>query len=1025
MTYRQLPARVFFIFLLGLIWSIPAKAQQNRWFQPQSSDLREGLDLFDAEQYASSQVFLNRWMKRHASFNNQEGEGDWAIAYYYDAFCSAESETSDAVSQLKRAINRYPSHFLSDKARYYWLKSEFKARKWEAVNDFPTIASEVLDEKQNSELGAMRLVALVQKARYQEAVTQWGDLRDPQSEMDEMASYFAGYASFKLERYAKVPDYLIPVTGSKQYGISASLLLAQLFFSQKEYDKVILATQPSADKKDQKQRESFALVTAQAFFMKHNYEKAWPYFKIYLEKTAKPGNIESFQAGFSAWKNNQFKEAITLLNKPVAKQDSLAQMAAYVSAECHLSLQEKDKAQKAFELSSGFSYNKAIRELSAFNSAKLLQELGLQAQALSGLQQFLQLFPKSKMGDEVRNMIGKLLLSSRNFRQAAEVLDSVEDKTVENRKVFQQVTFYRGVELFNENDYSQALSFFKKSLEHPYENKIRLMATFWAGESAYKLNQYSEALAFHRSFIEMSGKEELPVSVNELSCRYTAGYVHYLAKNYAAAFKEWELGFDLVQKSPLRYNQNEDYKILIPDMIARTADAAFALADYPKALLFYDRVINRNAPGTDYALYQKATIHGLRAENTRKIELLKRLNTLFPQSAYADNALMDLSNTYVAMDQPQEALIQLDKLITGRPNSNYIRQAYNLKGLIYYNSDQDEKALEAYRKTVSLAPKSAEARDAIAGIKAIYVSKNEVDQFYDFLKTVPSASFTTSEVDSVSFEAALKLSQSGDCNRTIKELSKYLTKFPDGYFALQAHQMRAECHEKVKDTLKAIEDFQYVSQQPVNSYSEKSLLKLMAFKRSIKDSTGSIEAAEKLLLSSENKAAQLEASLNLMELNFGLQQKSKSQQFALKVLGYDIATTEAKQSASLILGQLALENADYPQAMIEFTKVYEAQKNIKAAEARYLMAKTHFMRKEWSTAQSVIFDLAAKMPYFDEWVARSFILLARVYNEQGNSTQAIATLKSVIDNHDGPKVIAEAKQLLEQIKKPATQLQED
>lgn len=1013
------------VALLSLLGSWGAKAQVNRWFQPQSSEIREGIDLFEAKQYAASSVHLKRWLKQRSQSASQEGDGDWALACYFLAFNAAEAENEDALNQLSLVTKQFPNHYLKDKALFYLLRFAFKSRKWDAVIAFPEISPDVLDASQNEQLNIMRGVAFVQKGKFKEGLALLELNRSSQSELAEMANYYSGYASFKLERYAKVPDYLNQVTSSKNYGLNSSLLLAQLYFLQKEYDKAIQATLPGADRKDQKQRELFALVTAQAYYMQQNFEKAWNYFKIYLEKTNKPGDVEAYQAGFSAWKVKQPQESINLLNRFFSKQDSIAQMANYIAGESYLAIQEKDKAQKSFELAAETNFNRPVKELSAYNSARLLQELGLQALALQALQQFVLTFPKSKYNDDVRNMTGKLLLSSRNFRQAVEVLDSVEDKSVENRKVFQQVSYFRGIELFNEADYTQALQYFRKSLEHPYDEKIKSMAAFWAGESAFKSGKSTEALALHKTFLESDTKSDLPLHVSELSSRYTLGYIHYLAKNYSSALKEWEIGYELFQKSAIKYNQNDDYKILISDMFARTADAAFALADYPKALLFYDRVINRSSPGTDYALYQKATIHGLRAENDRKIELLKRLITLFPQSAYSDNAFMDLANTYVTLDKSQEALAQLDKLITNRPNSNFIRKAYNLKGLIHYNNDQDDLALEAYRKTVSLSPKSAEARDAIAGIKAIYLAKNEVDQFYDFLKTVPSVSFSTSEVDSVSFESALKVTQSGDCNKGIKELSKYLSKFQDGYFSTQAHQLRAECYEKTKDTVKAIVDYAYVSGQPINSYTEKSLLKLMLLKRGIRDTVGSMEAAEKILQLSESKASQLEATLCLMELNFAGNQKSKSQQYAVKVISFDIASTEAKQAAALILGQLALENGDYAQAMVEFTKVYEAQKNIKAAQARYLMAKTHFQRKEWTAAQNIILDLAAKMPYYDEWVAKGFVLLARIYQAQGNIPQAIATLKSVIDNHDGPLVVAEAKALAEQIKKSATQQQEE
>ncbi len=49
------------------------------------------------------------------------------------------------------------------------------------------------------------------------------------------------------------------------------------------------------------------------------------------------------------------------------------------------------------------------------------------------------------------------------------------------------------------------------------------------------------------------------------------------------------------------------------------------------------------------------------------------------------------------------------------------------------------------------------------------------------------------------------------------------------------------------------------------------------------------------------------------------------------------------------------------------------------------------------------------------WVAKSLILLSDIYLELGNLSQAKATLKSVIDHHDGLELVALAQERYQHI----------
>src|SRR5690606_19382712 len=117
-------------------------------------------------------------------------------------------------------------------------------------------------------------------------------------------------------------------------------------------------------------------------------------------------------------------------------------------------------------------------------------------------------------------------------------------------------------------------------------------------------------------------------------------------------------------------------------------------------------------------------------------------------------------------------------------------------GLMHYNQEEYPEAITNYKVVVEGYPKTTEARDALNGIKNIYILQNNVDAFFTYAATVPSSAVTINLQDSVTFQAAELVYNQGNCKLAITEMSKYLTRFPDGYFAIQARFLRADCYDK-------------------------------------------------------------------------------------------------------------------------------------------------------------------------------------------------------------------------------------
>ena len=73
-----------------------------------------------------------------------------------------------------------------------------------------------------------------------------------------------------------------------------------------------------------------------------------------------------------------------------------------------------------------------------------------------------------------------------------ELLESSRD--FDNKVAYQKVAFYRGIELYNEDNYTEAKTYFEKSLSEPRDASFTARATYWNAETDYNLNNFQDAL---------------------------------------------------------------------------------------------------------------------------------------------------------------------------------------------------------------------------------------------------------------------------------------------------------------------------------------------------------------------------------------------------------------------------------------------------------------------------------------------------------------------------------------------------
>ena len=167
----------------------------------------------------------------------------------------------------------------------------------------------------------------------------------------------------------------------------------------------------------------------------------------------------------------------------------------------------------------------------------------------------------------------------------------------------------------------------------------------------------------------------------------------------------------------------------------------------------------------------------------------------------------------------------IDNLMKYYKRSSYVPKALLKQGLIYYNVEQDNQALDKYRRVVKEYPNTDEAKQAVANARQVYVDLGRVDEYADWVKDIDFVEVTDNDLDNDMYESAEKQYLQNNRKRAISAFRKYIERFPNGAHALNANFYLAESLFAEKQQSEATRYYQYVIDQERNEFTEQALSK--------------------------------------------------------------------------------------------------------------------------------------------------------------------------------------------------------
>lgn len=924
------------------------------------------------------------------------------------ALCAARVERREAQALLENYLDRHAAAAGSNAAHFELGNLYFGQEKYrEAIAQYDAVRiGQLTADEQNEyrfKLGyacfCERLSEEAQRELEQVAFT---------SPYYPHAQYLIGYMAYRRGDYAGAKQAFTVIADDPAYRNVLPFYLLQIEFNEGNYHYVrenggAVLRMAAGDR----QRELTRII-GESWFQTGGWREAIQYLQRYAELGGRQGREELYMLGFSSYMIGEYGDAERYLSQVAGPDDKLSQNASYHLADCYLRTGRKQQAMQSFAIAAteGEGYEESIAEDALFNYGKLQYELGggYFNEAINVLNRYLDRYPQSSHVPQVKEYLAAAYYNSRNYDAAYQAIMQVPDPDNNLKAALQKITYFRGLEYFNEGDYVMARRLLDQSLANRFNAKYTALAGFWLGEISYRENKLEDAAVRYAAYVRLSPRNE---PENRMA-RYNLGYVYFNRKDWENA-RKWFDDFLIDNRTKDSY---------AADAYNRLGDIAYSGRSFWRAIEFYDKAA---AMGTDeryYSAYQRALMLGMVQRPERKIESLQEI-VRKGEGPYVAEATFELGRTYMGRQQYDKAAGVLEQFAATYPSSPRYAAALNELGLAYQNLGNDAKALEYYKQVMTREKGSDAARNAMNGIRTIYVERNDVDTYFAYAESV-GVETDLGEVqrDSLAFVAAQRVYLSGDTERASYALDNYMTGYPKGAHFCDALFFAGENAVAAGNRERAMKYYRRLAAMRANDFTERGLERLS----SLGMETGSYDDAADAYLrlaGLSTAPAKRDAALGgyLKAVRAAKKDDATVLAAAEKVLA-QAADERVKRQAVYAKADVLRRTGHAEEALPLYAQISDDVSTAEGAESAYRVIEAARRRGDNQRVETLVYAFADKNTPYAYWLGRSFLILGDIYAERGDTFQARATYQSIVDGYpnqtDG--VVKEARERIAALK---------
>ncbi|MDQ2657143.1 MAG: tetratricopeptide repeat protein [Bacteroidota bacterium] len=956
---------------------------QHQLSQTQAERLyQKGSELVVHQNFGAARKVFADFLDEASPTDPRRGEAE-----YYVAFSALNLNHSDGEKLIDQYIARYPSSPKAatayyDLALFFYNDNKFtKASQYFRKVDFPA-----LTQAQQSEGHFKWGYSYFNQKQLEPALEQFNFVKNQSNAYSPAANYYAGFIEYSNGMYAEALADLKKAETNPSYASIVPYLIANVYYKKKRYDELLTYTASLKSRTGLQNMREISMLTAEAHYFKGDYEKAAVAYEEFLQTnpSAADGSL-LFRAGYSNYALNKSDKAIAYLSKSAATRDSVSFYASYYLGITYLKTGEKPLALNAFDYSRRVPKDEKLAEEATFQFAKVAYDIGRTDQAVNELEKFLTTFRSSSRANEVKELLAQAYVNGNNFNKAIEYIESLPTKNPQVQAAYQKATYLLGAELFNKNNYDEAITLFEKSLGYPREPVYVALASFWAGE-CYSLRQRPEqAIRHYQKVISLGAQAEAGLAAQS---RYGMGYAYFAMKDYDRAlsnFREFTSGAG---------RNNPNYV----DGLIRLADCYYVKKQYDVALTTYNNARNIGSPDNDYILLQTGMINGIRQNYAESRNHFTALITNYPKSPYRDEALFQRAQFEIEQGHYQASIDGLSQLIREGSNSHFLPYAYMRRASSYYNLKQYDKTIADYAAVIRQFPNQPAAQDALLPLQDALTQVGRAGEFDNYLSAFKRANPDNQGLEAIEFETAKNAFFGQQYPTAVVTFNNFINTYPQSSRLQEARYYLAESYYRMKEFSKALPLYESLSQDKNFNMGSRVVGRAAEIHFREGRYQSAIDYYHRLETLAGNKAEQYNAWAGLMDSFFMLQQYDSSDVYAQTILDRGAINAGGQNKASLYLGKSAFRRGDFETAKDEFLNTLNTAQDEYGAEAKYMLAQIFRQQKDYKQSYETLLSLTEDFAAYDEWVGKAYLLMADNFLATDEIFQARATLQSLVDN---------------------------
>ncbi len=640
----------------------------------------------------------------------------------YAIYCDIKSRTKGYKARMQRFINEHPSSALIPAMRYQYAMNLFAEQEYaKAAEQFDLVKPKHLPKSERPAHLFFKSYSYWEMGRTVDALAGFQDVEAmPDSEFTAAAQYAIAYIYYGVKDFKQALAWFEKASKDIRFSEISNYYILDCKFMLKDHDYIIKYGPDIYTNASYRRKSEIARFISESYLIKGDTENARKYFNLTSVAEEDKSDNDHYFAGSLLYASEDFQGAIENFKKIEVRTDSLGQMANYHLGYSYLQTKNKVAALDAFKLASQIEINPSVTEDAYYNYAKLAFDLNTDT---SVFEAFLRKYYMREKSEQIYNYMAVAALHNRDYGAAIAAYDNIEELKPDMKPNYVKANYLRASQLIESGSYRRAMPYLKTVTYFSEKNsRISQLARYWMGESHYRDGEYPQAREIFTSLYNLSalyGEDEYD------NVLYNIAYCYFMEENYPNAIKWFDRyvaeGTEKYRKDALERKADsyfvQNQYLLAAQAYDQVSTKYFDINDiypYYQAGVSYglagdkDKKINTlskvttASPTADFygdAMYELGRAYVEKKQTTKAYSVFKQVTETSQDITEIARATIELAMLARNNGENEDALNFYKKVVEEYPNSGFAEDALLALESIYSSLRQSDVYL-AYIESI-------------------------------------------------------------------------------------------------------------------------------------------------------------------------------------------------------------------------------------------------------------------------------------------------------------------------------------